>query len=440
MATWRNLAILIGAFGAVSSAGAQSQLITEATTRGDCFRYELHMTVTGELRVNRDGKQTPIPLAAQARHHFSERILEHKPKGLPEKVARHYDVAQSALNVNNATTNRELRPDRRLVVAQRGPDRFLCYSPSGPLSRDEKELVSEHFDTLAITGLLPEKEVAVGETWKPANGTVQSLCLFEALISHELSAKLESIVDGSAVIRISGNATGIDLGALVKQKVAATVRYDLLAKRIVMVEWTQNDERDQGPASPASAIEMKVTLKRSLIEQPKELNSVAIESVPQGFDPPAALTQVIYRDTKDRYEVGAHRDWYLVGQTESHVVLRLIERGDLVAQVSLTPGPNAGAGKHISADEFKRIASESPGWQYEELVDEGELTADGGRWIYRVVARGEMDGVKIVQAFYLIAGPKGDQVIATFTMKPPQVAKLGSRDVTLISSIQFPAK
>jgi hypothetical protein len=50
-----------------------------------------------------------------------------------------------------------------------------------------------------------------------------------------------------------------------------------------------------------------------------------------------------------------------------------------------------------------------------------------------------MEGVKVVQTFFLVAGPKGDQVVLAFTMKQSQVGKLGARDVSLVESIDFPA-
>ena len=58
------------------------------------------------------------------------------------------------------------RADRRLIVAQRTGESLFCYAPAGPLTRADLEVVSEHFETLHLTGVLPGKEVEVGDTWK----------------------------------------------------------------------------------------------------------------------------------------------------------------------------------------------------------------------------------------------------------------------------------
>src|SRR5262249_13846907 len=149
--------------------------------------------------------------------------------------------------------------------------------------------------------------------------------------------------------------------------------------------------------SPASTVEAMTQIKRTAIESPKELSDTALEAVPKGAEVPVPLTLVYHRDAKDRYDIAVTRDWNLVAQTENHLVLRLVDRGDLVAQVSLTAWTKADAGKHMDPEEFKRVMAEAPGWQLDEILEAAELPADNGRWVYRVVARGQMDDIKVVQ-------------------------------------------
>ena len=82
-----------------------------------------------------------------------------------------------------------------------------------------------------------------------------------------------------------------------------------------------------------------------------------------------------------------------------------------------------------------------PGWQAEDVLQEGDMpNQPAGRYVYRLTARGEMDGVKVVQCYYLVAGPKGDQVVVAFTLKLTQVNKLGARDLILVDGLDFPTK
>src|SRR5262249_41051421 len=151
------------------------------------------------------------------------------------------------------------------TVAQRQNDALLCYSPSGPLTREELDNVSEHFDTLAVTGILPNKDVRVDDTWKVPNAVAQALCLFEGLVANELTGKLVAVQMGAAVVEVTGTAKGIELGAQATVKVNATGRFDMLKKRLVRLEWKQADARDQGPASPAVNVETTTVVEREAI-------------------------------------------------------------------------------------------------------------------------------------------------------------------------------
>src|SRR5207249_12166761 len=101
----------------------------------------------------------------------------------------------------------------------------------GPFTREEVETVGEHFDTLALAGLLPGKAVAVGDTWKVGNPVAQALCLFEGLVENDLTGKLAEAKGGEAVVAVTGTARGIELGAQVKVTVTAAARFDLTQKR-----------------------------------------------------------------------------------------------------------------------------------------------------------------------------------------------------------------
>jgi hypothetical protein len=417
---------------------AQTFRLAEAVKADDCFRIRLEMSLTGDIRVFRDGKPATLPLTARATHEFAERVLAAGDGGLVDKSARVYETAEAVVTVDRDRSEKALRKERRLCVAQRQKDEALTYATAGPLTREELELVGEHFDTLCLAGLLPGKEVAVGDTWKVHNAVAQALCHFEGLAEQDLSCKLERADDKAALVAVTGSASGIDLGALVKLKVQARYRFDLGARRLVWLEWKQSDEREQGPASPALTAQSTTTLTRTPIARPEKLADAALVSVPAG-KLPEQLTNVEYRDPKDRFTLLYDRAWQAVGQPQGRLVLRLIDRGDFVAQATVTPWTPAAKGKHLSEDEFKAAMAETPGWEVEKELQAGEVPAAEGHWIYRVSALGQLDGVAVMQNFYLVAGPGGGQVVIAVTLTPKKADALGSRDLSLAGSIEFPA-
>ncbi len=440
MSTFRPGFILAGLLIAPTLAAAQNCNLTESPKAGECFKYEIETTLSGSMKVVQDGKENMIKLSAKNTHAHFERVIN-ADKGVIRKAARYYEKAACTAEIADSKVNRGLRDDRRLIVAQRTGDQLLCYSPAGPLTRQELEVVAEHFDTLHLTGLLPGKEVAAGDSWKIPNATAQAVCLFEGLVKHDLTGKLLEVKNGVATVSIEGTANGIELGASVKLDITATLRFDPLRHRITEMEWKQKDVRDQGPASPATAVESTTMLKRSfLAEEPRELNKTVLASIPSEDQPQELLTLLVNKHPGGKYSFLQGREWHQVGATDTHLVLRLLDRGDFIAQATIVVWKKEEAGKHMDPEDFKKVLGMSPGWDMEEIVEAGEVPTDDSRWMYRVTAKGDLDGAKVVQNFILLAGPKGDQIVVTFTMKPANAAKIGTRDVSLVNSIEFQAK
>jgi hypothetical protein len=417
---------------------SQTCTLSERIKPGDCFRCGIEMQLTGEMRFRQDDKLVPVKLVASASHAYPERVLAVEA-GVVQKTARLYETARAAIERGGNKNETTLRVGRRLIVAQRYKDEHLVYSPAGALYRAELELVGDHFDTLPVVGLLPGKEVKVGDTWKVSNAVAQALCSLEGMTENKLTCKLEKVQADAATFSITGTVAGLESGAQVKTTIEAVGSFDLKAKRLTKVEWKQKDDRDQGPVSPASTIETKVVMTRKAVDQPKELDDTALVSAPSNFTPPSAMTHVEYRDAKGRYALLHPRDWQLTAVTENHAVLRLLDRGDFISQVSVTPWEKANKGEHITPEKFKEAMAGTSGWQPERELQAGVVPSSDGRWIYRVSAQGKLQGVEVMQNFYLVAAPTGEQVVLTFTLTPKQADKLGARDLSMAGSIEIPA-
>jgi hypothetical protein len=427
---------------AIGGAAPVTYTLTESGQAGDCYQIHIELDLKGEMHVSREGQPQTLKLGAQAEHSFAERVLV-AGRGAIHKTARAYETAKATITQGQERLERGLRPERRLIVAQESGGQALVYAPAGTLTADEIELVGEHFDTLSLAGLLPARAVAVGEKWKPAADVVQYLCGFEGLTGHSLECKVEAVNDKTAKIAISGTANGIDLGAIVKLEIRASAEFDTKANRLTSLEWKQKDERGQGPASPAMTAESTTKLTRLPIGQPASLTDVALISVPDGLDPPSGMTQVsTHFECKTPFDLVCARDWQIVAQTADHLVLRLLDRGDFVAQATITPWDSAKPGQHMTPEAFREAMNKTKGWEVGEIVEETEIPSekvapDTGRWLYRLHESGKMDSLKVVQTFYLLASPTGEQVVLAFTMTDKQVDKVGGRDMALIRGLEF---
>jgi hypothetical protein len=164
-----------------------------------------------------------------------------------------------------------------------------------------------------------------------------------------------------------------------------------------------------------------------------------VAKLPRG-DVPDTFTALHFVDAKGRYALHHARAWYVTGQTDTHLVLRLVERGEFVAQATITVWRKVDPGKHSTIDEFRKAVGQSPGWVAGKTVTDGELPTGEGRWLYRTMVDGKIDDQPAVQTFYLLAGPRGDQVAVTVVTRPDKAKVVGTRDLDLVKAIELGKK
>jgi len=429
MQSRRLFATLVMLIAVPALARAQSHRLQEAALVDSCYRVKIDMALKGKITFQiDDGKTETVDHAAQAEHEFLERVLEAKETA--SKTVRVYGVARATLGKQTRT----LRPERTFMVAQRLKEQLVAFSPKGALTLEEMEL-TEHFDTLALPGLLPNKDVKVGETWTVPNNVVQDLCGFDALEKHDLTGKLEAVKGNDAHVALQGTAKGIDLGGQVSTLISDTkLVFDLKAKRIVALEWKQSDQRQQGPATPNLSADVMVKLSRTpLDEMPSDVNNFALAPVPSGA-PPASLTNLAYRDPANKFTMQHSREWQFIGERDGQRVLRLItSRGDWVADASIM----VWKGAKMDTEAFKKLLENAPGWQQESdsKIDE-DVKHPHGCLVVRISASGKLEGVAAFRTSYYLMNPKGEHMIVTFIAAPNQVNNLESRDQSLVENIE----
>ena len=444
MLTRRLWLSLLAAVLAANTLHAQAVNLTEAPLERRCVHIDVAMELAGKIKIKQDGKDVEFPHKASARHVFTERYLDAKD-GVASKAARFYTTAESAITFNNnESSKRALGEKLRFLVAQRVKDQIVTFSPTETMTREEMEL-TEHFDTLAVGGLVPGKAVNVGESWKIKNHVVAALCGLDGVTTHSLEGKLESIKDGIAHLKIVGTAQGINLGADVGMIVNARAEFDVKEQRLVALEWKESDERRQGPVTPALSADVAIKLTRKAIDAPNELSDFALVKVPKDETPPSERTNILHQDAKGRFSLKYSRDWHVVSPEDGpQLILRHLERGDFIAQATITTWKKTDPAKVTPIAAFADLMAKTPGWNEDKETERKEFKAaelaKGHLAVYRIVVSGQLDGVATVQFFYLVVNPQGEQRIVTFSIVPQHVQRLGARDLELIRELAFSEK
>lgn len=437
MLSRRWLAGVLAGLLAANTLSAQGVNLTEAPLGQRCVRNELTMEFDGKITVKQEGKDVVFPHKANAKHVFVERYLEVNGT-VADRAARLYETAERTIRFNNdEASTASLRPARRFLATQRVKDLTVSFPPEGRLTRDEADL-TEHFDTLAVPGIVPGKTIEVGKSWPLANHVIAALCGLDGLSSHNVEGTLDAVKGSIAHARLIGKVEGIDKGAKVTLLVNGRMEFDSSTQNIAYVEWKQTESRQQSPISPAIEANVMIRLKREQIKEPTDLNNNAIVPIPTAKAPPGDLTAIDHHDAHKRFTLHYPRDWHVTSpEGNSQLVMRLMERGEFIAQVTVSPWKKTDVKMVMALNDFSDLMARTPGWEEDKLQERKHLqeTAKHHHTVYRVVASGELDSVKTWQYFYLVVGQNGEQCIVTFSVVPQHVQRLGVRDMELVRDL-----
>ena len=430
-----GLAVLLGVLITDAAAAADKYPLKEKYEVGDQWCTSLTLKINGTLQMQSGEKVLELTLNAAAEHEFPERLLGVDPSGQPLRVARQYEQAKATITVQGAASNRTLRPGRKLQVAQRIKDETVTFAPGGPLTREELELTGEHLDVLMLPALLPEKEVGIGESWEVGIPAIQALVGLEGVINQDVKGKLDAVQGDLAQLAFTGSVEGISNGAEVKTVLDGRCTFNLKSQRITALEWKQKEARQQGPVSPGAKTESTTSMKRTLGGKSEALADAVILQLPA--EPLPSHLMLLHREPKGRHEMLLERSWHIVAQTDQYTVLRLLERGELVAQVNVIPWEKAKPGQHINPDDLKKLIADAQSFTLDQIVQSGVVPSGSGHWIYRITAAGKSNETPVLQNYFAVAGPQGDQVILIFTTEVNQSERLASRDLAIAATVSF---
>ncbi|MFN0052776.1 MAG: hypothetical protein ACKV0T_11335 [Planctomycetales bacterium] len=412
------------------------------------FKTTAQLQVTGKLYTVPDPNKG-LKLEVNARFTYDERRLEGTGReGETLRSLRHYEQASASIEAGGQQSNQLLRERLSLIVAQGKANGVEVFSPSGPLTYGELELLRTPGDSLAALALLPDAKVELTEPWKPADWVLPLLTGIDAAEKSSLTCRLQSVEKQTARVRVDGEITGVVLGGAATIQVTGYYLYDLEHQHLRRIELNQTEKRSIGPVSPGLEVAAKISLTRTINAQPQRLTEKLAAELPlEGteanrllmFDAPAWNVR-FYHD----------RHWHLFHQGSELAILRLLDQGGLISQCNIKRLPDASPGEHVAEQEFMGDIETSLGKNFGEFVQSEKLQLRDGLFVYRVIAAGTVDrkndkgepvAAPMSWAYYLVANRDGRQISFVFTMDPKLSEELRARDLSIVGGIEFlPAK
>ncbi len=467
--------LLVTAGCLMVASGAQAADATDATAE---LRVRVKLDVRGELLapVGPDAPPLREPVEMAARFDFEE-TSPAPPSGEPTPhpvavVRRSYRDATATMRVGDTSTTATLAADaRRLLVARQGTTP-MPYLADGFLSAEESDLLETPFDSLLLDDLLPGEPVSIGQAWGIPADITAGLLAIDTVESGNIEARVREVSDGRAQVTfagiIDGAVDGVPTHLIVEGNfaVAATdavaddASTDLesslyrLHGQVLQVSADIRERRQASHVAPGFEVEAQLVVARTPLESVAESadeqgEDAVVDHAAERPSPSSARVQpsrrrgaggpgrVWYRDAKERFDLVHDARWRRVEDGANGMVMRLVDRGALVGQCSITALPQAAAAALPTGEDVTRDVERSLAGQVvrSDAAEESDR-ADGLR-VVRLGSSGTAGRLPFRWIHYVLAAQDGSRVSVTFMCEESMLRRFGDADRPLIAELRF---
>lgn len=432
----RTLAACSLALGMLLGASArgeqQSFSLPDRLATGTCQQVQVTMDVTGVLRVMNQGQIDELKLAVTADHQYRENVLA---RGKTRKLARWYDRAVADLVINGEKIQPRLRPQQHLVVIEASSQQRNIYCPGQGLTREELDLIDIQGNTALLPLLLPKEAVTISQKWQLDGDLLAQLLGIDVVGNSDVQCVLGDVTEGkTANLLIAGQVNGAVGGVATEIHLDGTLTYDLATNWISAVKLTVREQRAIGHIGPGLNVTCKLDMQIKPIttaDLPRELTA-PIEPASD-----AAQRQLAFIAPSKTFRFDYDRRWHIMHEAPELVSLRLVDKGELVAQCNLSPLAPVAADKVQSLETFKQNVQKSIGEHFGSFTAERETTNTAGHRVIRLEAIGEVQGLQVQWHYYLVSDNQGHQLACGVTMERNLRERLGNLDSEMIDSLQL---
>lgn len=439
-ALWRFppavFALLFAVTASAVNASSEETYDFRPDLKPDSFQQvQAVVEVRGDLLVEGgDGERQKMPIVVSGKVTYDERLLAAQDGGTRRSV-RHYREAAAEVKVGQGLVTPQLNPQRRLLVAQIEDGEATLFSPLGPLTRDDLELVDIQGNSLALSGLLPRQAVRVGESWELDGGLLAILLGLDTITRNDVRGTLEPLDGSTAVLTIEGSLEGAAEGVVSKIELKAKLNFDLTRRAVTWLAANFRERREISHGEPGFDVTARLRLAIAPQTNAETLSDQALRALPLSATAGATLLQL--SPQKSFFRLIHDRRWRVMLDRHDLCVLRCVDRGDLLAQGNISELADAEPGKRLALEGFQAEVLDSLASSAGQIAEASQETSDDGLRILRVQATGITSEIPIVWIFYHLSNEQGRQAAMSFTLASDAQQRFAEGDRTLVESFEF---
>lgn len=281
--------------------------LRETSMPGRIFSIQSRVEISGSLTVPAEkGKLTTVGVSGRSSIAYDEKPLTAMPDGAT-RTLRQYRQAEFRRTMNDRAQETTIRPFIRRMVVLRSGTREVPFSPDGPLTFGEIDLVRTDVFAPALLGLLPTKSLQLNDTWQAANSAVEELTDFERIEQGGLECRLVSADNRVAKVAFAGTITGVNEDGPVRQQLDGHFTFDREGSFIASLELTGVKSLLDRDGKTTGKIEGKFKLTREIAGNVIELSDEQIRGLT--LEPNPINTLLLYEGAVANVRFTYPRRW-----------------------------------------------------------------------------------------------------------------------------------
>ena len=412
--------------------------LTSRRTVGSTDMVKVVLEVAGTTQqIMIDGKEATGPLKVFAGFQYEERVLDFQTGDKPTlKSVREYSLAKAQLELGKEPQTPALDSNHKFVVCQINNKRASLFSPQGPLKSEQLLLIEEiPGNTLCLDLLLPPKPVKIGDSWAIPDSAVLPFLNIDGISQQTLEATLLSVADDLAMVQIVGDSQGAYLGTFSEMVINAKYQFDMRVGRINWVGMLLEEKRSVGHVVPGVDVKARLQVQISPLDAPTNLTDETVKAF--NLTPNEAVLRVRYENAKGPWKFHHPRSWYMIEDQPSKTLLRMLDKGNLVAQcniVAIDPRKPKTL-REFTEDLVKGLEKNSV-----KVVAAEESYNSAEYREFRVILDGVVKAEKEVPlrwVYFLLTDKNGYQTVIVFVIETEQLPQFGDSDEKILDSFRM---
>lgn len=426
-------------------ARAEPYSLIHQATPGDAVRVEVQLDVGGDLKLSEEGQVRALKMSVSGKLVYDERLLADEaapadPSSAgktpePRRAVRRYKTAEAVIKIDQGGVEPKLRADRELVLAEASGGRATLVSLTGPLTREELDLIDVPANSLVLDDLLPNRPVDVGDRWQHSDDLMCALLALDAVGQSNVISELKDVAGDRAKIEFAGRVFGAVGGVATEIEVKGKYRYDFTQHRVTGLGLLVKEQRSIGHVTTGLDVVAKLQLALAPTKGDEELNELEIDEI--SLDARRELLLLECPSPTKKFTILHDRDWHLMSDAGDLLALRYVDRGELVAQCNVSALPDVQPGHEPPLAKFQSDLQKSLSENFGQFVEASESGDAAGHYIYRVVVEGRVSDLPIEWRYYLVGDRQGHAAVFAFTVEQELAARLADRDRALVSTLAF---